>query len=176
MSFGQCSLSSAGSLNLLLLSSKWLLATLPHHTQCTNLHQSAYLAQNLYRAGYPDHHRKIPHRQELYAITYIWPANWRFQKVKLRKCQPLWWVACRAEVESALEAALCGGWVEVHLLICVCSVSADSLQCNFGKEGSRTFGFDEALLGVFVSQHSPFYAQETQHPTSCVFGPWRVVP
>jgi len=41
----------------------------------------------------------------------------------------------------------------------------------FGMEGSRTFGFDEALLGVFVSQPSPCYAQETQHPTSSLLGP-----
>jgi hypothetical protein len=50
-------------------------------------------------------------------------------------------------------------------------MSADSLQCHFGKEGSQTFGFDEALPGVFVSQPSPFYAQETQHPASSLLGP-----
>jgi hypothetical protein len=54
-------------------------------------------------------------------------------------------------------------------------MSADSLRWHFGKEGSRTFGFDEALLGVFVSQPSPFCAQETQHPASFVLGSWRVV-
>jgi hypothetical protein len=51
----------------------------------------------------------------------------------------------------------------------------DSLQCHFGKEGSRTFGFDEALPGVFVSPPSPFYAQETEHPASSLLGPRRVV-
>jgi hypothetical protein len=55
-------------------------------------------------------------------------------------------------------------------------MSADSLRCHFGKEGSRAFGYDEALLGVFVSQPSPFYAQETQHPASYLLGPWHVVP
>jgi len=79
------------------------------------------------------------------------------------------------EVESALASALCVGRVEVHLFLSVSSVSADSLQCHFGKEGSRTFGFDEVLLGVFVSQPSPCCAQETQHPASFLLGPRRVV-
>jgi hypothetical protein len=78
-------------------------------------------------------------------------------------------------VESALESALCVGQGEVHLDLCVSSVSADSLRCHFGKEGSRVFGYDKALLGVFVSQPSPSYAQETQHPTSSLLGPWIVV-
>jgi hypothetical protein len=78
-------------------------------------------------------------------------------------------------VELGLESALCVGRVEVHLLVCVSSVFADSLQCHLGKEGSRTFGYDEALPGVFVSQPSPCYAQETQHPASSLLGPRRVI-
>jgi hypothetical protein len=54
-------------------------------------------------------------------------------------------------------------------------MAADSLQCHFGKEGSLTFGFDEALPGVLVSQPSPLYSQETQHPTSSLLGPWIVI-
>jgi hypothetical protein len=84
-------------------------------------------------------------------------------------------VACRPERESALESTLCVGRGEVQLYLCVSSVSADSLRCHFGKEGSETFGFDEALLGVFLSQPSPFYAQETQLPTSSLLSPRRVV-
>jgi len=84
-------------------------------------------------------------------------------------------VACLAEVESALESALCVGQVEVHLFLCVSSMSADSLRCHFGKEGCRTFGYDEALPGVFVSQASPFCAKETQHPASCLLGPRHVI-
>ena len=84
-------------------------------------------------------------------------------------------VGCRAEVELAMESALCVGQGEVHLFLCVSSVSADSLRCHFGKEGSRAFGYDEALPGVFVSQPSPFYAQETQHPTCSLLGPRRLV-
>jgi len=79
-------------------------------------------------------------------------------------------------VEAALESALCVGRVEVHLFFYVSSESADSLWCHFRKEGSRTFGFNEALPGVFVSQPSPFDDQETQHPTSSHLGPRQVVP
>jgi len=175
VSFGRCSSSVAGSLNLLLLSSKWMLAALPHHRECTNLHRSAYLDQNQYRARYPHHLRTIPHSEELYANTYIRPANWWFQQVELKKCYRLARVACLAEVELAMESALCVGRVEMHLFLCVSTVSAESLWCHFGKEGSQTFGFDEALPGVFVSHPSHFCAQETQHPTSFLLRPRRVV-
>jgi len=37
------------------------------------------------------------------------------------------------------------------------------------------FGYDEALHGVFVSQPSPFNAQEIQHPASSLLRPRRVV-
>jgi len=74
-------------------------------------------------------------------------------------------------VESALGSAHCVSRVEVHLFLCISSESADSMRCHFGKEGSRTFGFDEALPGVFVLQPSPFYAQETQHPAASLLGP-----
>jgi hypothetical protein len=84
-------------------------------------------------------------------------------------------VACLAEVESALESALCVKRVEVHLFLYMSSVSADSLRCHFGKEGSRTFGFDEALPGVMVSQPLPCFAQETQHLASSLLGPRHVV-
>jgi hypothetical protein len=79
------------------------------------------------------------------------------------------------EVESVLDSALCVRRGEVHLFLSVSIVSADSLRCHFGKEGSPTFGYDEALLPVFVLQPSPFYAQETQHPTSSLLRPRRVV-
>jgi hypothetical protein len=66
-------------------------------------------------------------------------------------CYQLGRVACLAEVESALESAICVGRVKVHLFLCVSSVCTDSLRGYYGKEGSRTFGFDKALPGVFVS-------------------------
>jgi len=76
--------------------------------------------------------------------------------------------------ELALESALCVGRVEVHMIVCVSSVSADSLWCRVGMKGSRMFGFDEALPGVFVSQPSPLCGQETRHPTSSFLRPRRV--
>jgi len=119
------------------------------------------------------HDHKIPHREDLYVTTYIRLANWGFGNFKLRKCYQLGRVACLAEVVSAPESAVCIGRVKVHLFLCICSMSADSLWCHFGKEGSRTCGFDEAYPGVFLSQPSPFFAQETQHPTFSLLGPGR---
>jgi len=63
---------------------------------------------------------------------------------------------------------------------CTCSFASPAclrIVCSaiWPKEGSRTFRYDEVLLGVFVSQPSPFYAQETQYTTSFLLGPWRVV-
>jgi hypothetical protein len=54
-------------------------------------------------------------------------------------------------------------------------MSADSEQCHVGKEGSQTCASDEPLPGVFLPQPSPFYAQETKHPTSSLLGPQHVV-
>jgi hypothetical protein len=49
-----------------------------------------------------------------------------------------------AALESAQDSAVWVGWAEVHLFLCVSSVSADHLQCYFGKEGIWESGFDEA--------------------------------
>ena len=54
--------------------------------------------------------------------------------------------------------------VEVHTCLCTSSVSANSLLCHFGKEGSHPFDFHELLPDVIVSQPSPCYARETQLP------------
>jgi hypothetical protein len=94
--------------------------------------------------------------------------------VELRKCYQLGRVAFQAEVKLALESALCVGPMQVHQFLCVSTVSADSLRCHFCKEGSRTFGFDEALLGIIVSQPSPLHALETEYPDSSLLGPRRV--
>jgi len=55
------------------------------------------------------------------------------------------------------------------------TLSADSLQCHFGKEGIQTCGFDEAMPGVFLSQPSPFDTPETQHHVSSHLRPRREV-
>jgi len=47
-------------------------------------------------------------------------------------------------VESALDSAVWVSWAEVHLFHCVSSTSVDSLRCQFGKEGIRASGLDEA--------------------------------
>ena len=75
-------------------------------------------------------------------------------------------VAFRSVVASALESAVCIISVEVHLFLCVSSMSADSLGCHCGRKGIRQCGFEEAWPGVFLSQPSPFYALETQNPAS----------
>jgi hypothetical protein len=42
--------------------------------------------------------------------------------------------------------------VEVRWFLCTSSVSADSLLCHFGMEGSRLIDFYRPLPGVIVSQ------------------------
>ena len=60
----------------------------------------------------------------------------------------MFWTAVVSDRESALESALemaiCVGWAEVHLFLSVSSVSADSIQCDCGKEGIQLCGVDEA--------------------------------
>jgi len=90
-------------------------------------------------------------------------------------CYRLGWVACLPEVVSALDPAPCVGWVEVHLFLRVSGLSVDYSRCNFSKEGSRTFDFDEASPRVFVSLPSPVCAKGTQHPAAFRLGPRRVV-
>jgi len=65
--------------------------------------------------------------------------------------------------------------MEVNLLLCVTSVSADSLQCYFAQEGRQTFGFGQELPGVFVSQPSPFYPRKTHHLAYSHLGSRRLV-
>jgi len=70
------------------------------------------------------------------------------------------------EVAFVLVSAVCIALEEVHQFLCASSVSVDSFQCRFGKEGSRQCDFHKPLPGVVSSQLSPFYAQEIQHPGS----------
>jgi len=75
-------------------------------------------------------------------------------------------VAFQGTVASALVSSVCVTWWQVHLVLCVSSVSADCLGCHWYKEGICPFDFDEALPGVLLLPPSPFYALETQHPVS----------
>ena len=61
-------------------------------------------------------------------------------------------VAYLAEMASALESAVCISRVEMHRFHCVSGVSADTSQCDCVRNSIRLCGFDEAWLGVFLSQ------------------------
>jgi hypothetical protein len=52
--------------------------------------------------------------------------------------------------ESALDSALCVGYPEMYLFLCVFSTSADSWRCHFGQDRIRACGFDEALPGLLL--------------------------
>jgi hypothetical protein len=75
-------------------------------------------------------------------------------------------------LESTLESAVCIGWPEVHLFLDVTIVSGDFLLCQFVQQGTWAFGFDAACPGVFLSQPSPCYAQETENHTAAHGGTW----
>jgi len=94
----------------------------------------------------------------MYVSTDIRPANLQFGKVELWKSYLLGWVLFRVEGASALELAVYVRWAEVHLYLCACSVSEESVRFNCGKEGIRPCGLDKALLVVFLLQPSSFYA------------------
>jgi len=92
------------------------------------LPQSAYLDQNMNRAGYPGQMHwelKIQHGEAMYVNIHIQQANLRFGSVELRKCYLMGRVVFQAEVVSLLESAVWVGWAKVHLFLCVSSVSAD---------------------------------------------------
>ena len=79
-------------------------------------------------------------------------------------------VAFRVEVSLVLVSAVWVGLEEECPCLRASSVSVDSWQCHFGKEGSRQFDFHKLLPGVVLLQLSPFYAQEIQHPASSLPG------
>jgi len=85
------------------------------------LHQSAYLDQNLYHAGYPGQmHQdgKIQHREDMNVNTSIWPANWQFGNLELQNYYRLGGVACSPDLASAVHVRQ----VEIDLLLWVSSV------------------------------------------------------
>jgi hypothetical protein len=65
--------------------------------------------------------------------------------------------------------------VEVRWFLFATSVPADSLLYYYGMEGSHPFDLYKPFPGVFLSQPSLFYAQETQLLISSVLGLWREV-
>ena len=77
--------------------------------------------------------------------------------------------ALESALEAAVDSAVCVSLVEVHLFLCVSSISPDCLYSHFGKEGNYPLDFDKASLGVLLLQPSPCYALETEHlPNSLV--------
>jgi len=121
------------------------------------LDHSANLEWNLCCACDPGHmHQdwKIEHWEEEYVYTHIQVAHLPIRNFELLHCHQPAQVVFHAEVALDLEG--------VHLFLCASSVSADSLLCHFGQEGSSLSDLHEALPGVFPSQPSPFYGQETE--------------
>jgi len=85
---------------------------------------------------------------------YIRPGNWLFQMVELWKCYRLGRVACRAEVESAVESALCVGQGEVHLFLCVSIVSADSCGAILSRKAAGRLGMTKhCRVSLYRSPH-----------------------
>jgi len=66
--------------------------------------------------------------------------------------------------------------VEVHPCLRAYMEAVYSLVCHFDNEDSPPFDFHNPLPGVVLSQSSPCYARETQHPTSSLLGLWCEVP
>ena len=71
-----------------------------------------------------------------------------------------------AELVLVQVSAVFIGLVQVLLFHCAWSVSANSLVCNIGNEGSHPCDICEPQPGVFLSHPSPFNDQKTQLPTS----------
>jgi len=81
-------------------------------------------------------------------------------------------VAFRAEIAFRMEAAFRVDMPRVLVEVCrflsASGVSADCFLCDLSLEGRRPYDFYKPLLGVFLLQPSPFYAQDTQLLASSV--------
>jgi len=126
------------------------------------LHESANLEKNRYCASNFSHMYNdwnIEHWKLEYTYTHIWVVHRLFQCFDFAYCES---VAFQAEMALAV--------VEVHLCLCVSSVTADSLLCHFGKQGNHSFDFHYSMPNVFILPPSPLYAQETQLRASSLLG------
>jgi len=124
-----------------------------------DLHQSANLEWNLYRAWDPwhmDQDWQIERREARNVYTHIRVAHLLFRCFELSHYHSVAQVEFRALVAPVV--------VVVHPFLCTSCESVDSLLCHLGKEGSRPLDFPEPLPGVFLSQPSPCYAWQTQCP------------
>jgi len=93
-------------------------------------------------------------------------AHLRFRNHELPDGDQVVEVVFRGDVASVLVLAVCVGLVEVHLFLCASTMSVYCMLCHFGYEVRHLFYFNDPTPSVFLSQPSPFYAQEGQHPTS----------
>ena len=100
--------------------------------------------------------------------THTWMAYHLFHNFRFRQCHLVAQEAFRAE--EVFQAEVLPVLVEVRRFLCASSVSADSLLCHFGMEGSHPCDIYKPLLGVFPSQLSPFYAQGPQLLASSLLG------
>jgi hypothetical protein len=76
-------------------------------------------------------------------------------------------VVIRADVEPVL--------VEVHPYLGVYTMSVDSLQCNYDKEGSSPFDCRRPSPGVIRPEASTGYSRETENTAYCLLGALREV-
>jgi hypothetical protein len=103
----------------------------------------------------------------VYVYTHIRVAHFRFQIIHLPHGDRVAQVA-----QAAFWAERASVLLELHLLRCASTTSADTELRNDGNEGLVQFDILEALLGVFICQLTPVYALETQLPTSSRLGHW----
>jgi len=91
---------------------------------------------------------KIKGWEEEDVFTHIGVAHHRFRNFKIPDYHQVAQVAFAAEGAPVL--------VQVQRWLCASGMSADSLRCHFGEEGSRPWDCVEPLLGVFLLQHLRF--------------------
>jgi len=157
--FDQFLSSLPDSLPRQLSSSKLLSAVFPHSRQCTQqIWNKIFIALAI--LGICIMIEKLSVRMQrmfihtpgwhtIYFITFMCiSVTWWCRRQSGRRWQSRWW-CCQSCWRSAGSFAppICW-WI---------------LRCAIvGKEGSHPCDLYTLLLGVFLSQHSPFYVQETQ--------------
>jgi hypothetical protein len=94
------------------------------------------------------------------AYTHIWMVYLQIHNFRFPHCHLVAEVVFRAEMAFQAEVPLV--LVEVRQFFCASSVSVDSLLYHIRMERSQPYELNKPLPGVFPSQPSPSYAQETK--------------
>ena len=102
-----------------------------------------------------------------HVYTHIRVTHLRFLNFELSYCHQI--------VQVAFWVVVAPFLLQVHLFLCTSCASPGSVLYYFVKESSRPRDCHEPLPGVFLSQPSPLYAQETQLPASFLLGLQRKV-